>query len=258
MRLITIPMSHYCEKARWGLERAGLAYREDAHLQVFHYRAARRYNPTGMVPVLVTGEEVICDSTAILQYIDRRLPEADRLYPAQYRSEVESLEEQFDEQLGVETRRWVYFHWQQLPTREVLSTAGQGAPAWERRLAPLLMPLLLKFLEKRLAINPANIKSGARIIQSSFDQVAARLSDGRAYLCGHRFTAADLAFASMAAPVLLPPEYGIRLPSLDQAPASARAQIRQFRAHPAGAYALRLFRNVRRQNPALAPHLGLP
>ena len=36
MRLITIPMSHYCEKARWGLAHAGVEYVEEAHLQVFH------------------------------------------------------------------------------------------------------------------------------------------------------------------------------------------------------------------------------
>jgi glutathione S-transferase len=67
MRLITIPMSHYCEKARWGLDHAGLAWREEAHLQVFHYRAVRRYTSSGMVPVLVDGEHAIADSTAILK-----------------------------------------------------------------------------------------------------------------------------------------------------------------------------------------------
>lgn len=29
-RLLTIPISHYCEKARWALEHAGIPYREDA------------------------------------------------------------------------------------------------------------------------------------------------------------------------------------------------------------------------------------
>ena len=28
-RLITIPISHYCEKARWALERAEIPYREE-------------------------------------------------------------------------------------------------------------------------------------------------------------------------------------------------------------------------------------
>ena len=30
--LVTIPISHYCEKARWALERAGVPYVERPHL----------------------------------------------------------------------------------------------------------------------------------------------------------------------------------------------------------------------------------
>ena len=100
MRLITIPMSHYCEKARWGLSHAGVSFVEDAHLQVFHYAAVRRYDSRGMVPVLVTGREAVCDSTEILQFLDRDLPEACKLYPANRRQEIEALEEHFDEHLA--------------------------------------------------------------------------------------------------------------------------------------------------------------
>ena len=41
-RLVTIPISHYCEKARWALERAGIGYREEPHVQGIHQLAARR------------------------------------------------------------------------------------------------------------------------------------------------------------------------------------------------------------------------
>ncbi|GMR18278.1 MAG: hypothetical protein BMS9Abin33_0684 [Gammaproteobacteria bacterium] len=30
-------MSHYCEKARWALERLDIDYHEERHLQGFHY-----------------------------------------------------------------------------------------------------------------------------------------------------------------------------------------------------------------------------
>jgi glutathione S-transferase len=246
MRLITIPMSHYCEKARWGLVHAGVDYVEEAHLQVLHYPAVRPHNSGGKVPVLLTGTEAIADSTAILQFLDRGLPDSCKLYPEHLRGEIEALEEHFDETLGVETRRWVYFHWMSLPVREVLKTAAQGTPHWQGIVAPMLFPLLRLYLGRRLAISPDNVEKGLHIIAASFDEVAARIGDGRPFLCGSRFTAADLSFACMAAPVLLPPEYGIRLPVLEDAPARARVDVQRFRAHPAGQFALRLFRENRR------------
>jgi glutathione S-transferase len=245
VRLITIPMSHYCEKARWGLSHAGVAYTEEAHLQVFHYRAIRRYTDTGMVPVLVAGQEAVADSTAILQFLDRGLPEDRRLYPESLRAQVEALETQFDERLGIETRRWVYERWMGLPTRIVLRTAAQGTPGWQRALAPILFPVMRAYLRRHLSISRANVDAGLPTIVASFDDVATRLQDGRPYLLGDRFTAADLAFACMAAPILLPPEYGIRLPTLEESPSEARAEIERFQKHPAGQFALRLFRERR-------------
>jgi glutathione S-transferase len=245
VRLITIPMSHYCEKARWGLSHAGVAYVEEAHLQVFHYRAIRRYNTTGMVPVLVDGADAVSDSTAILQFLDRRLPEDRHLYPQAHRAQIETLEEEFDERLGIETRRWVYHRWMDLPTRVVLRTAAQGTPWWQRLLAPALFPVMRAYLRRHLSISGANVDAGMPTIAKAFDDVAERLSDGRRYLLGDRFTAADLTFACMAAPILLPPEYGIRLPTYEESPPAARADITRFREHPAGQFALRLFRERR-------------
>ena len=69
--------------------------------------------------------------------------------------------------------------------------------------------------------------------------------DGRRYLCGDAFTAADLAFAALAAPVIVPPEYGTPLPAPAELPAEMAAGVRAFRAHPAGAFASRLFREER-------------
>jgi glutathione S-transferase len=36
LRLITIPVSHYCEKARWALTKLKLPYVEEAHMPPFH------------------------------------------------------------------------------------------------------------------------------------------------------------------------------------------------------------------------------
>jgi glutathione S-transferase len=249
-QLITIPMSHYCEKARWGLDWAGLEWTESAHLQVFHYRAVRQYDANGMVPVLVDGEEAVADSTNILLHLDKALPEARKLYPDDLREEIQQLEEGFDEELGIETRRWVYYHWMPLPSRDVLKIAGQGIPGWQRLMAPFMFPMMRRFLAKHLSISDDNVQTGMALVHKHFDAVAKRLIDGRAFICGDQFTAADLSFACMAAPVLLPREYGIRLPTPEEVPASARTDVDYFRAHPAGQYALKLFRENRQPTAA--------
>jgi glutathione S-transferase len=83
LRLITIPISHYCEKARWALERAGLPYREERHVQGIHRVAARRAGGGATVPVLVTPEGVLSDSADILAWVDARTPPRQRLFPAE-------------------------------------------------------------------------------------------------------------------------------------------------------------------------------
>ena len=79
--LVTIPFSHYCDKARWALDRAGIPYEERAHLPLLHYLPARLAGGGKTVPVLKTPERTLCDSTDILHWVDARLPAPRRLFP---------------------------------------------------------------------------------------------------------------------------------------------------------------------------------
>jgi hypothetical protein len=49
-RLVMIPISRYCEKARWALDRSGIAYREECH-------AAFRAHPAGAFACRLFREE---------------------------------------------------------------------------------------------------------------------------------------------------------------------------------------------------------
>src|SRR5712691_5177868 len=108
--LITIPISHYCEKARWALDRAGVSYRERAHLQLIHWLAVRRAGGGTTVPVLVCGDRVLADSADIVDEADTRAPPERRLYPADPNAaaEVRALERGFDADLGPHGRAWMY------------------------------------------------------------------------------------------------------------------------------------------------------
>jgi glutathione S-transferase len=251
-RLITIPISHFCEKARWALERAGLEYTEERHIQGVHRVLARRAGGGETVPVLVAPEGVYAESEQIVSYADESLPEELRLFPADQslRREVESLSRWLDAGLGPEGRRLMYAH--MFDQRQLmLKVNNQGVPAWERRMMTALWPLMVRVASHVLAIGPETIREDEPRVLHALDTIAERLSDGRPYLTGDRFTAADLTFAALSAAVLVPPQYSVALPQPEELPPALADKIRSFREHPAGAYALRLFREHRHERAAV-------
>jgi glutathione S-transferase len=245
--LITIPISHYCEKARWALDRAGIAYRERAHLQILHWIPVARAGGKKTAPVLVWGDRVFADSAEIVEAASAQAPPDRALFPDDpaIGAEARALQREFDEVLGPEGRRWMYFALR--GRRDIaIAYACTGVPAWQRRGLPLAYPLVSRLIDRYLDVTPATAERSEAEARAVFDRVAERLGDGRPFLCGERFSAADLTFASLSAPLLMPPEYGVPLPQPDELPPAMGAKVREFRAHPAGAHALKMFREERR------------
>ncbi|HEX4466304.1 MAG TPA: glutathione S-transferase N-terminal domain-containing protein [Solirubrobacteraceae bacterium] len=241
LRLVTIPISHYCEKARWALERAGLEYREERHVQGIHRFYARRAGGGVTVPVLVTDTGAIGESEQILDWVDARLPAELRLLPEaeRERSDVRALSRRFDECLGPAGRRLMYVH--MLPQRELaLSFNNHGVPPWEDRALRWGWPMFSAVIERALGIRPGIEVQDEAIVWREFDFVAETLGDGRPYLCGERFGAADLTFAALAAAVTAPETYGVPLPQPEQLLGPIAAIVRRARDHPSGRYALRI------------------
>jgi glutathione S-transferase len=250
LRLVTIPISHYCEKARWALERAGMPYREERHVQGIHRLAARHAGGGTTVPVLVTPDGVLGESAEILAWVDRHTPESRRLFPADptARYGVERLCRRFDEYLGPRGRRLVYVH--MLAQRELaLRFNNEGVPAWEDRAIRHGWPVAERFIRRALDIRPGVEAEDEDAVWGELNFVASRLADGRPYLCGERFSAADLTFAALAGAVVLPPGYGVPLPQPELLAPSTAELVRRVREHPAGRYALALFADHRVASP---------
>jgi glutathione S-transferase len=242
--LITIPLSHYCEKARWALDRVALPYREEPHVPLLHLLATKR-NDGGTVPMLVHGSSRFVDSTDILKHADA-VCGGELLYPrdAALQREVDALEERFDTELGPHTRRWAYA--QLLQQAKLLRLVwSRGVPRLEASMLPVIAPVARRLVRGAYKITPESEQRSLERVRGVFREVDERLSDGRRFLVGERFTAADLTFAALAAPVLFPVECRAVHPALDAVPAAMREEALRLRDTDAGRFALRMFSQER-------------
>lgn len=256
--LITIPFSPYNEKARWALQRFGIAFRERGYMPMLHMPAvawATRFGRDGKAdrvssrlstPVLLmeSGER-LCDSQDIVRWVDRTAAtSATTLYPV---PEVEALEKEFDNGLGAHARRIAYGlggevdgAFAQLAKRNV----GRVQYGVVRAFAPVIIAMI----RKGLRIDPARVERSLEAARKIFAATSERLATAR-FFFEDRVTAADMAWACMASPLLLPtPDdgFGADLPRLSEVVPRARDLALELRETVAGRHAMTMFREHRR------------
>ena len=273
VRLITIPVSHYCEKTRWALIRSQIPFIEERHMPPFHRFATRQVNKqsgSGLVsesesnmssvnrfvsrrlggqsvPVLVTETEVLTDSEEILRWVDKNASDQAKLYPAdsENRQQIEELVNLFDSVLAPAVRQWFYFHI--FNHAQLLQPLWcQGVPWFERLLFPAVFRWMRSNVFQMYIIDPTSTLEAYECIYKTFKMVENLLGDGRAYLVGEQFSAADLTFATLAAGVVMPAGYGVVLPELSTLPSQMTANIQAFRETLAGKFILRLYEEYER------------
>ncbi len=207
-KLITIGFSHYCEKARWALDLAEVDYREEKHPPGLHYPYIWRHFAGPTVPVLVTDEGVLQESSAIVEWANRK-GDLD-LYPGEHAEEVRRLEAWFGTELAVPARQLVYHYGLPNP-KAVMQLATAGASRLDAWLIRNTFWAARRFIPLRVGGTSTRdaIRAKARV-RALFDEVGAVLGDRR-YLVGERFTAADLSFAALGAATICPERYGVPL-----------------------------------------------
>jgi glutathione S-transferase len=241
--LVTIPISHYCEKARWALDRAGVAYEESRHLPALHRVAVRRAGGGRTAPLLVCPRgEVLRESRDIVVWADARA--TDPAARIDLSAEAWALADDYDERLGPATRLWVYHQMFDHP-KLVQHAMTDGVPGWQRRAFGVGNRALGKVIARVLVINDETAVEAERTFRSIWADADARLADGRRYLAGDRFSVADLTFAALSAPLIGPPNYGVRLPDVDDLPPGMVDVVREHRDTRAGRHALRMFEEER-------------
>ena len=246
--LVTIPFSHFCEKARWALDHTRVAYREEGHVPGLHRRAVRfACGKAGSVPVLVLdGDGVLDDSPLIVRWADARATSDRKLLPSggRERDEALALEHHLDVDFGPHVRRFAYFHI--LPDRaRALTLMRVATPSREHLMIRLAFPVLRTFMRRAMRIDAETTMRSRDKVRRIFDEMGERLRDGRPYLTGDRFGVADLTFAALATPLLTPPEHPIRRELALELPPGMAGEVERARQSPAGIFALRVYREHR-------------
>ena len=202
-------------------------------------RASSRYS----TPVLILSDgRILTDSTDIVRFAAG--PD-DALFP---NTEVTELVDHYGDRLGPYTRLLAYWHLgRHRGMIEQLAADNVGRrEAW---VFKRIVPLAGSQLTRALNLTQSGHDRALSRLRQELDDAASRL-EHRDYLCGNRFTAADLTFASLVAPALcLTPEqgFGAVLPELASLDDEAQALIGEVRTHPAGQFALRMFAEERRR-----------
>ena len=257
--MVSVGVSPYCELARWTMDRLGVAYTEEFHAPFLHRLATGRHRGGAVVPVLDLGERSLTDARQIVEHYETVAPPELRLFPpdSAANAEARALFDDFFDVFGVAVRAWAYAYL--LPQRRSTSKAWiDGAPRLERLIVPPVYPLLAAIVKRSLKLGPDAVAEQRAIMQRTLTSVGERLADGRRHLVAERLTGADLAFAVLVAPAVLPPEYVGPLPALEELPAPMRHEVEQIRKLPAGEFALRIYREERALRPAGAAAADSP
>ena len=225
----------------------------EAHAPGFHVPAVRSAGVVSSTttPLLVvpanpatdTPTAVVHGSAHILRWVDEQSSSGvAKLYPADKEQDVCALCARFDTSLGVAVRLWVY-------------SLSLDSDAISNALAPPTVPSHERVLWHWCGVNRvvrAMMRRGMRVsaengaaaleeVRAEFNRVGQLLADGRPFLLGEAFTAADLTFAALAAPALNIP-YGEFPPFREcQPPKEALPVFKELRATPAGRFAIKMW-----------------
>jgi glutathione S-transferase len=274
-KLVSIPLSHYCEKIRWALDISPLrkTYIEEAHAPVFHIKPAisltKKHNATSTPILVLSGSRasdpptIIQGSETILAHLAETFPaELGLLYPpGEEGDRARALEQDLGNRLGPQSRKLVYWAmWQ--ARQEGLSTANPFLDAHLPKAEAMLWNLgegkiLFKMMQV-MDINAASVVTALDDCRQVFKEASAMLvgegeGEGkgkqRKYLLGgERMTAADLTFAALAYPLIHPPAFaslGVSGPSASPWTTKLADVSAEFRATTAGQHVLRLYAEER-------------
>jgi glutathione S-transferase len=134
-----------------------------------------------------------------------------------------------------------------LPHKDIMiGPFTEGLPMVEADLTSISYPLLEVLFDSLLHLSPERVAQALAKVRQIFAETDKRIADGRQYLVGNSLTLADIALATGAGPLILPPYYGSPMPPFDVMPPELKAIITELRATATGKFVVQLYEKHRR------------
>ena len=187
-----VRMALFEKKLEWNSNHLLLAKREH---QTPEYL---KLNPKGVVPTLIDGEEVICESTVIIEYLDDEYPDPP-LMPrgGRAKARIRQLMKKIDDDIHMSGTNVVTFA---IALRHIFGEQGQeGVKKWIESIpTERYRPLFADLMEN--GINAQEFAPSLRIFKKMFIDLEDKL-EGQDWLVDNTYTLADLSYAPYLARV---------------------------------------------------------
>ena len=244
--LITFPPSLDSELSRFLLTHYGIPHRERRHTLFFSFIPTLLHGSSLHFPLVYSDAYRLDTVRKMIDYFDPLSPDDRKLLlTGPERERVEADWTPFNDTLGGATAAFAYHHL--LPHRDIMiRPLSEGTPSFEGLAVRWAYPLFAGFLRSGLHLSDSRAEEALGQIRAVVQSVDQRLTDGRRYLVGDRFSLSDMAFAVALGPLVVPDQYGGPLPSVGEMPPVLQSAVAEMRAHPAGQFALRIYRDHRR------------
>ena len=177
------------------------------------------------------------------------------LFPVESAAAVSEHIARTDSELGPAVRRWFYAHtlWSPSATGSALTF---GVP-WGEQAAVALGALwpVRAVMAAGMGISAQGGREALAVVRDHFARASALLADGRPFLLGATFTAADLTFCALTA-AATGIEASAASPPQSALPPALQAEMRELADTAAGRYVARVWQQERRR--VVVPSPGVP
>ncbi|MEE9356717.1 MAG: glutathione S-transferase family protein [Methylococcaceae bacterium] len=211
LTLYQFPISHYCEKIRWTLAYKKIDHKIINLLPGLHVLKTNKLASQTSVPILVHDDKVIQGSSEIITYLDEEYPEQG-LTPNKKELKDNALEweKYIDNEVGIHVRRCCYHILLEHPDIVIKFFVHQG-PWYGKPLLRILFPKLKTKMRGLMNINEKTAETSKQHLSIAIDKIYKHLQE-HSFFVGDQFSRADLAAASLIAPLRMQEKYGLNWP----------------------------------------------